>query len=1144
MVPTIRDHLILSSAEAQLFSWDEITAGSIASNLVPAVGRFPYDIGSAILSTGMLHQKFIKSAVIDIVYQDSPLTNEMNNEIVYQFGNQLEHLFDPLAEYSPEQAELLYSPPTFKPSILSHDNDTVQSICQELFSIQSHFTNNLLSLIQDYIIPLRLKVLDGEVPGINIQQFNLIFPPTIDEVVRINTIFYEALEKAIPYGSFETMKACGISIPYFYKACMRHEAATRNFSSILKENLEYIQSHTKLSNNYTSNRIESAVNCSLHLIKIKLILDRLRQDVKWTNNEKSSVEDYYNSAVGTIHSFGRENFISPYDNRVFTPTGKLLVEIAKGWPKELEYGWIDRRVVTIFDAINILNDHEEAQVNVIFIFTDSMVILQPRSQVETTDESGIHKPSIADILMHSMINSVPLPELPELDVVGWAPIKDVYISEFESTSNVSMMITGDGLRCTNKFVKTPRHLKILRLLRPDMNANKLSMFVSKARIMNKSESFHLFYNKQPNLTTFGTVHEINSYMSENRKNPIAMYLNMEIPDSILDSNELIAGISAQMFDETHILVKVISKLDYDYQEIVPKYSFAATITEQITRIYSMFFSSTNPIFADIIIENNTFLVNHVISFATSTRFTDVPLISPKTRSSSATLEKPASIQTLRQRVSSASSVLTRFSRSSQETKSTKSPDLKKRFSFFGKDKVKGVEIQNTESAQLPTVEVKPEFEEPVEKQISVRKRFSFPTISSSSRSATPLSEPTSRRSSMFLRKRISFALSSSPEEPEVSIMTQNTEITNATATTIHNTSSSESRKPSTHNNNSTEKRVSFMSPEPIITVHSPFMSHSSANTMEIVSLSSSAPQREIWDNASEISLSKVRHSTPIPSETSMSTLEAPHSERKNNPLSIRVVKNELDGQRSENTPSSSTFSRRFSENYEDAISHNSPVHNWFSGNNRRYSQDSFDTISGTSIGTNETSLDEHEVAPSLKNITSFMDSISINSSFRFPIISSQAPQLPPITFDDLTFSSLLPSFGKHKNNMSSYSADWKSIADTDKFLHAINKLRVLTHEKNLDQVRDTVVWLNQCTESLPPMPKHTEFLTTADQARVVNVEKVNREVLIDCLWTMAKNVHLPEGTDAIKSFLSLEWERRSTMREKLGSAKPAELWSV
>jgi hypothetical protein len=611
----IKSHLTFSTQENQLFDWDETTAGNIASRMVPAIGRYPADIGRAILDTGVLSPKFIKSSVIDIIYQDSPLTNDLNNELVYLFGHQLEHLFDPLAEYSPETTEMLYTPPAYPPMQRPSDTDLVQSVCEELFSIHSHFTTDLLNLLQDFLIPLRVKVLNGDVPGVNMRILNIIFPPTIDEVVRVNNIFYEALDLALPYGSYEVIKACGISIPYFYKACMRHEATTKNFSANLRQHYDLIMANTRTLGRFTINRIESIIHCSLHLTKIKMVLDRLVKLVQWRDDEIANVEEFYQSAVGTIDSFGKESFISPYDNRIFTPTGKLLVEISKGWPKELEYGWINRRVVTIFDAVGIMQDQQDI-LNVVFVFTDSVVVIKPQEAISVTSDSEIHKPSVADMLMHSMINSVPLPNLPELNVVGWAPIDNVYMAEVEGAQSLAMYITGAGF---TKPAMESSNLELFRLISPDVTASSIVNFLSKAKIMNKTQPFHLFLNQQQHFSIFATIQEYQGYVNEVRKCPIAIFANMHIPDTILDTHGLVACIGTQIIDPEHVSITVMSKLAYNTHEIVLKKEFSAAISSQVSRLYSLYFASSNPFATEMTIKNNSSIVNHLIKYATTPR---------------------------------------------------------------------------------------------------------------------------------------------------------------------------------------------------------------------------------------------------------------------------------------------------------------------------------------------------------------------------------------------------------------------------------------------------------------------------------------------------------------------------------------------
>lgn len=747
----LKSYLTFSSSENQLFDWDETTAGALAASMKPATARFPVDIGNAILDSGALLPKFIKSTVVDIVYQDSPQTNDYNNELVYLFGHQLEHLFDPLAEYSPEHTEMLYTPPSYPPMPRTSDVEAVQHVYQELFNVQHHFTANLLSLLEDYLIPLRVKVLGGGIPGMTMRKLNMIFPPTIDEIVRVNNIFYEALTLALPYGSYEVVKACGISIPYFYKACMRHEAATRNFRTTLRENYDLIQIYGPVPHKYSINNIESTIHCSLHLTKIKLVLDRLVKVTHWREDERVNVDELYQSAVGTIDSFGRESFISPYNNRIFTPTGKILVEISKGWPKELEYGWINRRIVTIFDAVDTMHG-DPTLFSIVFIFTDAVVVIRPTEPINIVSESGIHKPSITDILMHSMINSVPLPNLPGLEVVGWAPIEDVYMAEFGDPKNLAMYITGSGLNCDHDNDTAPaKHLALFKLIRPEVTANDIVNYTSKAKIMNKTQPFHLFLNTHSELSTFGTVYELDGYLMEPRKCPVAIYANMDFPESILESHDLIACIGVQVDDGDRVAITVLSKLAYKYHDVVSKSDFAAALSTQVSRVYGLYFASSNPFATEMIIKNNSDIANHLINFSTTR-----PDMTPKNHKRlSARVEKepvaPASElvkrkPSLRQRVSTASSL---FKKTGTPSPSVVQPRVmapqqepKKRFSLpfiFGREKVK---VENSERNKRALSTISLPIEHVSERPQDPQNRFSFPPQLASPQQSMQQSTPT------------------------------------------------------------------------------------------------------------------------------------------------------------------------------------------------------------------------------------------------------------------------------------------------------------------------------------------------------------------------------------------------------------------
>lgn len=108
----IKDVLTLDALQLTnaIADWDETNAGLTASRLKLATGKYPQEIGDKLLATGILEPKFINTAMIDVVYIDRDSTIEKNNELVYLLGDQLEQLFDPLSEYSPEPTERLYTP--------------------------------------------------------------------------------------------------------------------------------------------------------------------------------------------------------------------------------------------------------------------------------------------------------------------------------------------------------------------------------------------------------------------------------------------------------------------------------------------------------------------------------------------------------------------------------------------------------------------------------------------------------------------------------------------------------------------------------------------------------------------------------------------------------------------------------------------------------------------------------------------------------------------------------------------------------------------------------------------------------------------------------------------------------------------------
>lgn len=609
MNPDTRESLTKSLRKETLVDWDETMAGSMAARMKLADGKYPEEIGKLIIDGGFIEPRLVKSTTVDVIYEDSDTTIDKNNELVYLLGDQMEQLFDPLAEYSPESTELSYSPPKDSYATLQDDPEQVRVVCEELFALQANLRSELIDFLQDFLIPLRVKVLGGEIPNLNIRKLNSIFPPTIDEIVRINNIFYDALRQAYPFGSFEILRACGMTIPYFYKASMRHEAATKGFSRTFNYHYErtFGGFKTKKSATYTPRKIESIIHISIHLTKVKMVLDRLIKAKKWPADQQIYVTEFYNSAVGTIDAFGKEDSVAPYNRRIFTPTGKILVEIATGWPRELEYGWVNRRVVTIFDAKDVASSDQEPH-HIIILFTDYLVILRPTEPIALVSASGLHKPSIADILMHALVNESPVQSLPELEVIKWSDISNTHFAEYSMSRNLAIYSSNKGLQTQQG---PNQYVQVYQLIRRDYSASKMVELLAKAKIMNKTQPFHLFKIAKPELSVYTPVHELAAYAQEIRKTPIAIFLNVDVTQEVLIANDLKASFKVEFVNSTAVTITLYSQLGYEFEKTVPKAEFNFTLTSELAHIYTLYLSSNQSIAI------NEAMITTLIAYATS-----------------------------------------------------------------------------------------------------------------------------------------------------------------------------------------------------------------------------------------------------------------------------------------------------------------------------------------------------------------------------------------------------------------------------------------------------------------------------------------------------------------------------------------------
>lgn len=646
-----------SSLEENSFDWDETTAGDLASSMQLIVNRVPTQIGEKILDLGYLQQKFSNALMLDIVYVDSEEEIDENNKLVFLLGEQLDQLFDPLTEYSPESTEQVYKVPleeSMVPPEDINDDELTTSICEELIKVQTNFTKNLVQFLQNFVVPLRIKVLNGEVGSLTISKLNLIFPPTIDEITRINCIFLDSLKVAFPFGSYEILKACGTTIPYFYKAYMRHEAATKNFTFQLNfffENFAEFLNDTQVDiDNFTKRKIESLIHGSLNLIKLKLILNRLMENNQWNSKIKLKSEKYYKSSINTIDAFGRDK-LKPYNNRVFTPTGKLLTELASGWPVELQYGWLTRRVVSIFGGKNLITNSEYNE-DIVIIFSDHILFLTiddkeyykklarkkmsvsmnvDNNKNNSNDKKSkasfynlnnasfvkVHEPSIPDILMHSLINQIPLTNLPHLKVSGWADIGDIYPSTYNEGKMIQFFVIGNGIKTNQpKGIHEIDSIKKYQIndVNKLNNGLKIIDLVNKAKILNKSSPFHLFKTRNLGLSVYSTAHEKSVYVDEKSKSPFALFLNMKINKTYLYQHNLFAGLSARFVDNENIEIYGLTKDGSTIQHKLSSTEFSTFLAEELSNLYSNFLSYKNEAMVNYLISANDKLAGYLILY--------------------------------------------------------------------------------------------------------------------------------------------------------------------------------------------------------------------------------------------------------------------------------------------------------------------------------------------------------------------------------------------------------------------------------------------------------------------------------------------------------------------------------------------------
>lgn len=583
------------------FDYDPTHAGDLASSCRPIEREEAIKMGRKLLSSGFLQDRFVKSPLLDVIYEYNEDTSKSNNRLVLHLGQQLEQLFNPLTEYSPEQTEYSYKAP-INDEATEQDSVLIKAICKELLELQTNFTLSLVEFLQKFVIVLRVEVLNGEIEGLSSVKLNRLFPPTIDEVTRINCIFLDSLKSATPFGSLEILKACNITIPYFYKAYTRHEAATKHFNKDIKIFLRNFGDKIPHAEVFTEMRIDSLIKGPQEkLMKIKLILDRLYASKEWAPENQEESKRCYNNIIEVIDSFGRlKEPLNSYNSRVFTPSGKILTELAKGWPLELQYKWLKRRVVGVFDLVD---PNDSTKRKLLVIFSDYLIFLDI---IDSKKKNGLEgfKPSISDILMNSLVNEVPLPpKIPQLQVSHYCYINEVFVTLFGDNC-----LRFDAFKGKNSFAVT------YQVLRKSLAASTVADLVTKAKILEKDTAFHLFKAVEDDITMYTTAHETDAYDGETIKSKFALFLNMTPTRQVITQHKLHLALFAKFVedtDEENVQLDVLTSDGGLHSLKVPAKNLVSTILRQLSFEIPVCFSSIYSPLLPVLLAVNEALVRKI-----------------------------------------------------------------------------------------------------------------------------------------------------------------------------------------------------------------------------------------------------------------------------------------------------------------------------------------------------------------------------------------------------------------------------------------------------------------------------------------------------------------------------------------------------
>ncbi|KAG5418033.1 BUD3 [Candida metapsilosis] len=690
--------------------WDETNAGALASAMALVQNKSPDEVGKKLIELGLVQNHSICSFTVDVIYDNDSAKEvivEENNRLVTLLGDQLDQIFNPLLEYAPEEIKTGYSPSTDR-KLVNFQDPKIHSILEELINVQTNYTAGLVNLLQSFIVPLRVSVLERD--RINststIQKVNQILPPTIDEIARVNCLLNDALLKARKVDDIEVIVAMGSILPYFYKPFIRHEANAKNFYQSLtkfaQKNRSSIFENSEINpTQYTVREIDSIVTGALlELPKFKLLLQRLHESIELEKTQSSIlikdggndtinlIDENYKSAMDVIYAFsGADEQKIEAKGRIFTPTGRMLTELADNWPPELQLDWNTRKIVGIFELQNVVPRAHESGSELLVVFSDYLLFFSVEGNNHEGDNDKRRKLSAADVLMHSLINEKPMPNLddfPKMQVKAWCSIDEVLVTKYLALDNKNLNIeclrflslNSGGFRSTDNGARV--FTRCLKITGERAQAEDIIVSIEKSKVLHKSSSFHLFKSLNKDTHISYTAQSVSDYKTETFKSPFALVLNMDIdmPSYFEEHPQLVLLLQASMANDSE--VKVIGYDKYANKQInetIGSSHFASFIEHMSEEAYHHLFSTYNRVTHNLIEGNSSNLKYMVNQFLIDKNNTDKHrLTTPKSAPGSQHNGKPASHpeQPQMKSLSSRSSILSKLylKKSKKSTKQT------------------------------------------------------------------------------------------------------------------------------------------------------------------------------------------------------------------------------------------------------------------------------------------------------------------------------------------------------------------------------------------------------------------------------------------------------------------------------------------